>query len=338
MFNYQEICQSILKDLPEKQKEIIIRRFGLWDQVSKPRETLESIGKDFCLTRERIRQIEEQGLLRLRTKIKQYSEIFQYFADYLKTTGNLRREDILLSQLGGEKYQPQIFFLLTLDEQFKRFKETEEFYSFWTTDLNSLAQAKKIIQALSEQLKKTGQLLSLSDCQSYLSITNEKVLEAFIEISKIIQKNPEGLFGLREWPEVNPRGVRDKAYLVFKKIQKPLHFTEVARLINELNLSFSQKPKTIVATVHNELIRDPRFVLVGRGLYALREWGYVPGTVREIIIQILKESGKPLTKEEILEKVLEQRWVQKNTVLLNLQDRRYFLKDSQGKYTILGEA
>jgi len=110
--------------------------------------------------------------------------------------------------------------------------------------------------------------------------------------------------------------------LVFKKVGNPLHFREVTNLIENAHLQ----------TVHNEIIKDSRFVLVGRGIYALSEWGYYPGQVKEVILKILKESEKPLKKEEILEKVLSQRLVKENTILLNLSDKKYFLKDSLGRY------
>jgi len=156
---------------------------------------------------------------------------------------------------------------------------------------------------------------------------------SYVEISKEILKGPEGLYGLKEWPEVNPKGIKDKAYLVFKKEEKPLHFTEVATLIN--NSSLFNSPKTVISqTVHNELIKDQRFVLVGRGLYALKEWGYAPGVIKEVIARTLKEARHPLAKEEVVDKVLQQRQVKPNTILLNLQNKKYFLKNSQGKYFI----
>ncbi len=145
-----------------------------------------------------------------------------------------------------------------------------------------------------------------------------------MEVSKKIQKNKEDLFGLKDWPEINPKGIKDRAYLVFKKIEKPLHFAEVANLIEGSQIQ----------TVHNELIRDSRFVLVGRGIYALTEWGYYSGQVKDVISKVLKETGKPLTKEEVLERVLKQRLVKENTILLNLSNKNYFLRDPQGRYMV----
>jgi len=119
------------------------------------------------------------------------------------------------------------------------------------------------------------------------------------------------LYGLREWPEVSPKGIKDKIYLLFKRTRKPLHFTEVANKIEG----------SLVQTVHNELIRDSRFVLIGRGIYALREWGYVEGDVKDVILNIFATENKPLTKEEILERVKKQRFIKENTVLMNLGNK-----------------
>ncbi len=146
-----------------------------------------------------------------------------------------------------------------------------------------------------------------------------------MEISKKIQQNKEGLFGLSDWPEINPRTIKDKAYLVLKKNQKPLHFSRITDLI---------EGGALVQTVHNELIKDPKFILVGRGIYALKEWGYEPGYLKDIILKVLKESQKPLTKQEILSAVFEQRMVKENTVLLNLSNKKYFLRDDKGRYLI----
>lgn len=55
--------REILKDLPEREREIIKARFGLEDGVA---HTLEEVGEMFKVTRERIRQIETKTLERLK--------------------------------------------------------------------------------------------------------------------------------------------------------------------------------------------------------------------------------------------------------------------------------
>ena len=121
--------------------------------------------------------------------------------------------------------------------------------------------------------------------------------------------------------------MRDYAFLVIRRHGNPMHFTEVARAIEK---TFSKQAHT--ATCHNELIKDPRFVLVGRGLYALHDWGYTSGVVRDVIREVLKKHG-PLTKDEITDRVLKERYVKQNTILVNLQNGKHFKKDKSGRYS-----
>jgi len=338
-FNYQKICADLLKGLPQRTIGVIERRFGLQTPKESKlptgqtgqRETLEAIGQSYDITRERVRQIEEEGFLKIRQKLGEQQEVFQYFEEVLASFGDLREEEALLRFLGREKFQNHVFFLLFNGDSFNRFPEDKDFYSFWAIKKESVNQAKKVVKSTINRFKKEKKIFSLNELLKNQKL-NKDVFLSYIGISKQIQKNPEEQFGLKDWLEINPRGVKDKAYLVLKREEKPLHFAQVATLIEKL--PFPCQKGIHIATVHNELIKDPRFVLVGRGLYALTEWGYTPGVVRDIILKILKESKKPLSKKEILEKVLGQRFVKENTVALNLQDRDYFARDSRGRYRI----
>jgi len=323
-FNYQKICSDLISDLSTRQKEIISRRFGLND---RDRETLESIGKDFGICRERVRQIEEVSLSKIKPKLDSYQSVFQSFLKYFKKFGGLRKEDILLTDLGEEKRKNEVYFLLSLQEPFQRMADNEDFHTLWLINQNSLQLAQKLINSLYKQLQKIGKPLEFEDLNFSHSSLKKETLLSYLEISKKIQQNEEGFYGLKNWPEISPKGIKDKAYLILKKMGKPLHFTQVANLIKGSHLQ----------TVHNELIRDQRFILIGRGIYALGEWGYYPGQVKDVILKILTSAKKPLKREEILEKVLEQRMVKENTILLNLSNKKYFLRDPKGKYRIKTE-
>ena len=314
--DYQQIISDLLKPLNQKQREVISRRFGFG---GGERETLESIGKDLSVTRERVRQIERDGFLKLEETPNKYQKVLQRFDQYFNKNGGLKREKLALTDLGGNNSENQVFFLLNLDKTLKRFSENEDFHPFWSEEKDYLSFAKKNLDLIYNKLKKSGKPLKLKE----LSSLSPNTLVSLLEASKKIQKGPDGLYGLKEWPEINPKRIKDKAYLVFKKEKKPLHFSEVAGLI----------PASLPQTVHNELIKDPRFILVGRGIYALNEWGYKSGVVRDVIGNILKESGRPLRREEVVRQVLSQRFVKENTILLNLGNRKYFKKDSGGCYT-----
>ena len=316
----KKACSENLKNISTNQKQVIVRRFGL---NGAKKETLESIGKDFGVTRERIRQIEKDGLLEIKIKIKKNKKIFNYFKKEIEKTGNLRKEESFLLALGGKEQRNETCFLLTLMDEFKRIKETKDYYSLWTTDQKYFNLAEKTIKMVVQKLIKTKKPLEIKNLEKP-KLLNPEFFVPYLEVSKKILKSKENFWGLREWPEINPKTIKDKAYLVLKKIQQPLHFNKVTSLIDS---ALSQ-------TVHNELIKDSRFVLVGRGIYALKEWGYEEGVVRDVLLNILKKSEKPLKKEEVLEKILKQRIVKENTVFLNLSNRKFFLRTPEGYYKI----
>ena len=108
-----------------------------------------------------------------------------------------------------------------------------------------------------------------------------------------------------------------------------MHFKEIVSKINE---TFKGNRRPHPQTVHNELIKNNQFVLVGRGTYALADWGYKPGTVSDVLARIIKDADRPLSREEIMEAVLKERAVKQNTVMLNLQNKNYFQKTEEGKY------
>jgi hypothetical protein len=332
-FNYRKICQEIISPLPERVQDILFRRFGI---EREKKESLEAIGKSYGITRERVRQIEEWGFSKIKPKAEKYQGIFQYFTQELKKHGNLKREDLFFSQFADEKFWPHLHFLLTLGDSFERIRENPEVFSLWTIDQNSFSLAQKLIEGICQKIKEINQPLEFEELfkihQKDLSHLFEKPLSSnvflsYLEISKKIKQNYEGKFGLPHWPEINPKGIGDKAYLVLKKENRPLHFREITEFINKL--PFSER-KALVPTVHNELIRNPQFVLIGRGIYALSEWGYQPGFIKDIIFHILKTANIPLSKEEIIKEVLKQRQVAERTILLNLE--KYFQKNSKGKY------
>lgn len=334
---------ELVSGLPKRTRDVIAGRFGLKDGKKR---TLEAIGDGFGITRERVRQIEADGLAALRkpeamAKLASYlAAIQQHVADY----GNLRREDQLLGEVarmfGTDTPQERAAATLTLAlaGDSTRQREDERFYTIWHADTEALAAAHKAIAALTDTFAEDRRTISGDELSNRarqvaqsLGLATPKAVLSYVDASRLVEQNPFGEWGPAHWPEVKPRGVKDKAYLIFKREAKPLHFRTVAEKINE---TIAKKRPAHPQTVHNELIKDKRFVLVGRGTYALAEWGYQPGTVREVLLAVLRENGRPMTKEELLAEVLKRRFVKENTVLLNLQHRSFFVRTDEGKYAV----
>jgi len=316
----------------ERMRNIVALRFGL--QGGRPM-TLEQIGKKYKITRERVRQIERAAFFDLQKPavIKVLKPMFSAIDGFLNKEGKLVREERLLSSLAGNR--GAILFALNLGQPYQKFIESNNFHSLWTNSQNALSQADGLLVKIINDLKKNKNLLNFNDIFAYAkecgANLSKRALYSHIDASKHIGENSFGQYGLIKWSEISPRGAKDKAYLILKQEKRPLHFTKVADLINQAGLG---KNPAQPQTVHNELIKDPRFVLVGRGIYALSQWGYQTGTIRDIVAQALK-NNQPLGKEEILKKVLAKRVVKPNTVMINLQNKEWFKKNNEGKYILV---
>ena len=339
--NVKKMVGVLVKSLSVRNKDVILRRFGL---KSGKRETLESIGQSYGVTRERIRQIEEHALKGLRNTLTgtditaQVRPYFDLTSSLLSEHGGLLSEEALFEKFSGIKKDSldnlSFSLLLSLNKDFGRTYENDDFYTFWFLKSDAEDSSLDTINAVIASVKDKGSLLSKEEFYAvYKSKARRPVsLSAFLTLisaSKNIASNIFGQCGLVSWPEIKPRGVRDRAYLVLKRESKPKHFREITSLIN--TAQFVSK-RANVQTVHNELIKDSRFVLVGRGMYGLSEWGYRAGTVKDVLVDILKESKRPLPKSELVAKVLSSRYVKENTVLLNLQDSKTFSRKNDGTY------
>jgi hypothetical protein len=335
-FQPKQITKKLLKVLSQRSQDVLIKRYGIG--LSSDTLTLEAIGQEYGITRERVRQIEENSLQTIRKsqEFVAHQVIFAELHNIIIELGSVISENDLLDHISkNDSIRNHIHFLLVLGNEFKKAKEDEHFKHRWNINQAIAEKIEVAIRNLYKELSKDTLVSDSEITQALLKhlvdITPEyqkdEVIRRWLNMSKKIARNPLGEWGRAESPNINVKGIRDYAFLVIRRHGSPIHFREVAQQINKL---FDKKAH--VATCHNELIKDSRFVLVGRGLYALTDWGYASGVVRDVIKNILIKHG-PLTKEEIITKVLKERYVKENTILVNLQNQSVFQKDKQGRYT-----
>ncbi len=341
-FNLKEVIDDMFLVLTEKEKDVIIKRFSL---NNKPRQTLDKIGKHYSVTRERIRQIENIALNKLRrtvsnTKLRLINRLAK---DFIVQEGGVMLESEIISRILQNIYTASpvdskiIVLSLHCDVDLKESPRTSTTESFWMMKEISLNDIRKITEAGLSVLKKHGDVMTedqIISAVSNLNLFKGKAVAGKLTISCLKTdkraRKVEGKWGLMEWRHVNPRSIRDKAEIILEKAKKPLHFVEISNRISEVG--FDRKVVTVQA-VHNELIRYPQFVLVGRGLYALAKWGYEPGTVSDVIERLLQKNG-PMTKKQIVEEVLKQRTVKVGTISLNLQKNPHFIRVGRAVYDI----
>lgn len=329
----QEAAKKILATIErDREREIVSRRFGLYDR----RETLEQIGDLLGITRERVRQLEKSVIAKLKSMaadLPHLSEIEQHFVSNLHEMGRVARIEHLTPKVSNgeedDRAQAHVHFLSSLSPKLSVINENNDFHhSVAIREHHDEPQVKKLVKELVQTIKEIGEPRTIEEIHTKTSHEHHEHTRALASTSKKLA-NLKDNWGLKKWPTVNPKNIRDKIYVVLQENEKPMHFSEIAESIQNSNL---RRSDVTTQAIHNELIKDKRFVLIGRGIYALKEWGYSKGTVADTIEGILKKEGGPLHRDEIVKRVLKQRQVKETTILLNLQSKPQFKRVEKATY------
>ncbi len=338
----QKILDEIFLVLTLKEKEVMTKRFGL---DNKPRQTLEKIGQKFSVTRERIRQIEKIALSKLKRTVSSTRLIVvnEITNELIKEAGGVLLEStiikIVLERIASthEVDSSIVKLALSINPNLVKIEKNNFIHSFWKSTNTELEEISEVVEVGVKVLDKKADVMDGALLAAQIKALMGEKAKSYsgnfilncMTIDKRIKEMKEG-FGLITWRHINPKSIRDKAYIVLKKIGKPMHFTDISNKIVETH--FDNKHITVQA-VHNELIRYEQFVLIGRGLYALKEWGYKKGTVSEVIEGLLRKKS-PMTKQEIIQAVLKERHVKKGTISLNLQKNDQFVRVGRAVYAL----
>lgn len=340
--NLTEIIEDIFMVLSEKEREVVVQRFSL---DNKERRTLESIGRMFNVTRERVRQIEKIALGKLKRTVN--SSKLRFIHDVaeaiLREHGGLLLEEELIRKILNmiertiDIDQHIVRLSLTICPSISYIEKNNLYRLSWhLTSIPShliqdlLEHTQNILGLKKEVLSEELLIKELKNSKhSAGHDLPEQFFASLLKVDERIKLIEEG-YGLMVWRHINPKSIRDKALIVLRLENKPMHFVEIAKRISDTK--FDLKRVTVQA-VHNELIRYPQFVLVGRGLYALKEWGFEDGTVTDIIEMLLQKKS-PLSKQDIIKGVLKQRRVKKGTISLNLQKNPLFVRVGRAVYAL----
>lgn len=344
-FYLDEITGELLNHLKDRPKEIIIRRFGLDGKAPK---ILNEIGQEFGITRERVRQIECDSFKRLRLikKSQSFKELIDIVRDVISSSGGFYEKRKLKERLKKDitqKERNQLMFVLNGSNRLKYQKGTLALKGFWFIEEKGLVKKiSEVHELIVKHIKKTKNPHTLKEIMKYVkNPESEKALNSFfdekygeirlrmiLEMSQTLEQNILEEWGLKNWKIISERGSREKALLILKKHEKPMHFKEITDLINN---NWDDK-KALPQTVHNELIKDDKFILVGRGIYGLSDWDFLEGTVKELVIDFLKKQSDPMDRDEIISHIKSKKQVKKATILVTLANKDIFGKDEEGFY------
>lgn len=333
----KEAVESILAHIDqEREREIITRRFGLFDR----RETLEQIGELLGITRERVRQLEKAILVRLKIaaeedKLSAVHDVERTLIRDLSEHGRVSRIQDIAKRVTSDSKNPliraHIAFIAELSPRLTLINENDNYHqAIGIKEYGDEKKFKHEIDEIVKAIKKEGQPLTIEELFDKLNYEHPSQVRALASVSKQLA-HLKDRWGLVKWPTVNPKNIRDKIYVILADNGKPMHFSEIAKAIKDSD--FKRRNVTTQA-IHNELIKDKRFILIGRGIYALENWGYTKGTVSDIIADVIREAGEPLHRDEIVKRVLKKRQVKETTILLNLQSKPQFIRVAKATYTL----
>ena len=268
-FNMDSFVEDLFRDarLDDRSSVILQKRFGL---DTPQTDTLQTLGDKYNITRERIRQLESQAMSQVKDSIVNFNTVAilkDYAEKHLSSVGGIRKDDVFIDELYSllrPKKEKDIFgnqtrFVLYILGYPYFARENDAFYSFWYIDNTSRQAMNMWHDDITKNLVNVEQFEDAFRRVTTSSDISESIMASFLSVSKRLGIGPYGDIGLAEWEEINPRTVRAKVFVLLKKENTPMHFTEIAKKIG------SHAP-----TVHNELIKDSRFVLTGRGIYGLR--------------------------------------------------------------------
>ncbi len=336
-----DLVNNLLLLLSDKEKSVVSKRFSL---NGMPKCTLEQVGKEFSVTRERVRQIEKNALSKMRRNVFNTSlrHLHDFALSVVTENGGILKEDHLFSEVQGllpEKFtvdEGSLHLSLVLHEGLECVGNTINFYPYVRDNNVSDYYLKHASNHLINQLHKYGDVKPIDKLHNDLKPVFTEInfdpvrVRSLVRIDKRLTILDDDLVGLVEWRHIHPRTLRDKILYILRKERNSMHFRDIADKIS--NEKFDRRSINIQA-VHNELIRHEQFVLIGRGIYALSEWGYEGGTVATVISRILKKH-KELSQDEIVDIVLKQRQVKKITILLALKNNNVFERIGRKRYRL----
>jgi hypothetical protein len=332
----EKIVNDILGTIDrEREREIVSRRYGLFDR----KETLEQIGELLGITRERVRQLEKAVVARLKAQaeageLPHIAEVQSVLVDTVNGMGKVARISDLsakMTKTNSKLDQARISFLAQLSPELSVIEDNDHFHHAVGVSVHhDESKIKELVEGLIEAIKNHGEPADIKTVATKAGHSDHEHVQALASTSKHLATLNDR-WGLIKWPMVNPKNIRDKIYVILKENGKHMHFNEISEAIK--GSDFKRKDVTTQA-IHNELIKDKRFVLIGRGIYALKEWGYNKGTVADIIADVLKKANEPLHRDEIVKRVLKSRYVKETTILLNLQGKDQFKRVAKATYTL----
>ena len=306
---FAELVLSLIAILDDRQRRIMELRFGLLD--GEPR-TLEEVGREFDVTRERIRQIEGKAFRHIRKR------------------GNITKLSWAIhSEIGRERRSPIIAYERLRDSLGKVGIVHPDFWMAMLARVFPEYQGFHRVDDLSGFLRDTGDgVVYRSEFISKIASRFGSVDDAHIMWDRLRRSEPKYY-----WTDdaAIKRRHAALAYYVIRKSGKPLHWREV----HERAEAIATDKDLSATSFFNAISNSEMFVRTSAGTYGLREWGLKPAPYqKDVIASALAEEPERTLKIEEVIAVLDARGADIPHVSIHwyMIDNPFFYEDLDGKY------
>jgi hypothetical protein len=263
------------------------------------RETLDGIGKDFNVTRERIRQLANiccdqiLSILKGETLKKPSCVLSEGVRQYLRVSvekycrdGIIIKKDLIEDAEVSlpEDKQHYIYHLELLMESlgYNRVEYKEQEY--YITE-KSIIKLGDICNSLVKYLHDRSLTVSLDDLTEHMKLSSTLVKTAL----KLLPEAVEVEYEHYRIADDQLLIYSDRAYRILKEYGKPMHFQDINKAI--------KASKTLTGA---RLRKDKRLVGIGKtGMWGLAEWHLNTDTIIDLILNALKFIARPATYGQI---------------------------------------
>ena len=332
-----QVKQSVntaLQALSKQQRDVVALRFGL---DGKKKWVLQEIADKYSLTRERIRQIQNTALKHLGKDpcVKALATAVDSIEEVLRTCGGVASEErlCLSCEASTKEEKNYVYLLLTIADRFSHSPETDDVEKFWYLDDGSRDRVHGILRHLHDEIGKDKErILTDADLKGILATAPHQCPEdhtVITDLSKNVYSNYRDEWGSKDHPEIALNTIAGHITVVLRTEGKPLHFAEISDRISKAKGEPCHRE-----SCHNELVRRKEFILVGRGMYALENMGYRPGTIADIIVAILKEQG-PMKQADVIDRVKQERLVKDQSIISALNNGATFSQNDSKEYFVI---
>lgn len=260
------LLETVLSD---RQRDILNRRLAIW---AKYPETLESIAKDYGLSRERVRQIEKKARKKLfaASNIKTISPLLEELRGILRSFGGVCSINYIATEL-LKKLKARRANTVTVIPLFLGLAGCRELSEgLWALDGITKDQIDAICERAESIIVEKGHLdldELVDSIATAFAETEKSLIRAVVASSKKLVVAANGKVQLSERILASKSRV-DYAKVVLRRLKRPAHYREITELINEM---LPEKNRYSPKSIQVALGSSKDMVRVQVGTYALRE-------------------------------------------------------------------